>query len=135
MIFDCQDTAADTLSLSNQGLTINWLNREDVYDSNMHTFLGQLLVGFQSLGARHASGNNDDLIVRRLLDNFGLSNLELLVVLVDNGQCRTSGSNKSNSLSVRYQFSGIFRRDSIRRIQNNAAGDSTEDLNTIRLCG
>lgn len=90
------------------------------------TFICQDVRCFLGFLQSNARPNHQHLIRCGVFDERGLPDLEMVVVVVQNGSSRSRGANEANPLRVGSQLDSPLGGDCVRGIKHGAGGDRTE---------
>lgn len=120
VILNGQDATTDSLRMLDNGW-IQWLNGERIDDTSVNAHLCKLVSGRQSLVKSNSSTDKQDVVGSTLADNLGLSDLERLVVVINNGGVGTRCSDETNALGVGGQLDSSLGTDSVRRVENSGS--------------
>lgn len=126
MVFNDQASSLRFSDGSGQSFNIEGLNGEQIDQSDVDTFSGELLDGFPRFRESDGAADNGKDILISLDNDLRFTDLELFVALVDDGGSGSGGSDISGALVVGSQEDGVFSGDSIRRIENYALSKGSE---------
>jgi len=93
MIFNCENGVIGFLSISDDSISIDWLNREDIKHSSMDSLCCKGLLSFQSGVESDTTTDEENLIGFSCSMDFRLTKLEHFFIAVDNFSSRSGSSN------------------------------------------
>lgn len=83
VIFDGKDLSTGFLSALLEGFDINWLNTEEIDDSDMNSFSSKLSTGNEGFIQSDSGCDDGKDIFGGLLDDFSLTDFECFFVVVN----------------------------------------------------
>ena len=83
MIFDGQNSSSGFLSAFHKGLSIYWLNAEEIDNSDIDSFSSELVACDKCFIESNSGGNDGKGVFVGLLDDFGFTNLEHFIIVID----------------------------------------------------
>jgi len=93
MIFDCENGAIGFLSISDNSISIDWLNGEDIKHSSVDSLCCKGLLSFQSGVESDTTTDEENLVGISCSMDFRLTELEDFFVAVDYFGSRSGCSN------------------------------------------
>lgn len=126
VFFNNEELVVGGLSGFAEGLDIDWLDGEEIDDSDTDVLASEGLGSVQGFDDGDTGrGNGDDILVR-LEEDLSLSDLELLVVGVEELRVGSGGSDVGASLVVGSQFNSSFTGNGIRWVEADGSDQRSE---------
>ena len=84
MIVDGEDLATGFSSAFGKGFNVNWLDWEEINDSDVNAFFCEFFAGGNSLMKIDSRSDDGQDVLIGLLDDFRFANLEFVIIVMDN---------------------------------------------------